>query len=70
VDRPAIMTLRKTAKDGAIAALQASRPGRPRDAREAGEVARVQAENARLSATIVDGSVSWPTFAELTRRHG
>jgi hypothetical protein len=33
VDRTAIMTLRKTAKDGAIAALQASRPGRPRDAR-------------------------------------
>jgi hypothetical protein len=58
VDRSTIMTLRKTAQDGAIAALQASWPGRPRDAREAGEVARVKAENTRLSATIVDGSVS------------
>ena len=33
VDRGTIMTLRKTAKDGANTALQASRPGRPRDAR-------------------------------------
>jgi hypothetical protein len=30
----------------------------PGDAREAGEVARLKAENTRLSATIVDGSVS------------
>jgi hypothetical protein len=29
VDRSTIMALRKTAKDGAIAALQAARPGRP-----------------------------------------
>ena len=51
------MTLRKAAKDGAIAALQASRPGRPRDAREATEVARLSAENARLQATIVELSI-------------
>jgi transposase-like protein len=57
VDRSTIMTLRKTARDGAIAALQASRPGRPRDAREASEVARLQAENARLSATIVEQAI-------------
>ncbi len=57
VDRGTIMTLRKAAKDGAIAALQASRPGRPRDAREATEVARLAAENARLQATIVELSI-------------
>jgi transposase len=57
VDRGTIMTLRKAAKDGAIAALQASRPGRPRDAKEATELARLTAENARLQATIVELSI-------------
>jgi transposase len=57
VDRSTIMTLRKTAKDGAIAALQASRPGRPRDVREATELARLTAENARLQATIVEQAI-------------
>ena len=57
VDRSTIMTLRKTAKDGAIAALQAARPGRPRDARETTELARLTAENARLQATIVELSI-------------
>ncbi len=68
VDRSTIMTLRKVAKDGAIAALQASRPGRRTDAAETSESARLRAENARLSATIVElsielvalrGKVSW-----------
>ena len=68
VDRSTIMTLRKTAKDGALAALQASQPGRRRDAAEASELARMAAENARLQATIVElsielvalrGKVSW-----------
>jgi len=67
VDRSTIMTLRKVARDGAIAALQASRPGR-RDRAEATELARLGAENARLQATIVElsielvalrGKVSW-----------
>jgi transposase len=57
VDRGMIMTLRKGAKDGAIAALQASRPGRPREAREATELAPPAAENARLQATIVELSI-------------
>ena len=57
VDRGTIMTLRKAAKDGAIAALQASRPGRPRDGKEATELARLTAENARLQATIVELSI-------------
>jgi transposase-like protein len=57
VDRSTIMTLRKVARDGAIAALQASRPGRTPDAREATEVARLQAENARLQSTIVEQAI-------------
>ena len=57
VDRGTILTLRKTAKDGALAALQASRPGRPRDAKEASELARLTAENTRLQATIVELSI-------------
>ncbi len=57
VDRGTIMTLRKAAKDGAIAALQASRPGRARDAKEATELARLTAENTRLQATIVELSI-------------
>jgi transposase-like protein len=57
VDRSTIMTLRKVARDGAIAALQASRPGKPRDAREATELARLTAENARLQATIVEQAI-------------
>jgi hypothetical protein len=40
-DRSTSMALRKTAKDGAIAALQLLRPGRRRDAREASELARL-----------------------------
>jgi hypothetical protein len=39
VDRSTSMALRKTAKDGAIAALQVLGPGRRRDAREASELA-------------------------------
>jgi hypothetical protein len=41
VDRSTIMTLRKTALDGAMAALQASQPGRRRDAAEANELAHM-----------------------------
>jgi transposase-like protein len=68
VDRATIMRLRKTAKDGAIAALQAARPGRRQDGGDAGELARLRSENARLQATIVEltvelvalrGKVSW-----------
>ena len=58
VDRSTVMTLRKTARDGAIAALQASRPGRPKQSRaEATELARTRAEVVRLSATIVEQAV-------------
>ncbi len=58
VDRSTVMALRKTARDGAIAALQASRPGRPRaDRAEVSELAGLRAEVVRLSATIVEQAV-------------
>lgn len=58
VDRTTIMTLRKVAKDGAIAALQASRPGRARvDRAELSELARLRADNARLASTIVEQAI-------------
>ena len=57
VDRGTIMTLRKVAKDGAIAALQGSTPGRPRRPPEDSELAALRAENARLQATVVELSI-------------
>lgn len=58
VDRSTVMTLRKTARDGAIAALQASRPGRPKANRaEASELAGLRAEVDRLSATVVEQAI-------------
>lgn len=57
VDRGTIMTLRKVAKDGALAALQASAPGRPRRPAEDAELAALRAENARLQATVVELSI-------------
>ena len=56
VDRSTVLKLRKVAKDGAIAALQASRPGR-RDGAADGELVQLRAENARLSATVVEQAV-------------
>jgi transposase-like protein len=57
VDRSTVMTLRKTARDGAIAALQASRPGRPKKRPETGELVELRAEVARLSATVVEQAI-------------
>jgi transposase len=57
VDRTTIMTLRKAARDGAIAALQ-SRPGRPKQSRaETTELAQLRAEVARLSSVIVEQAI-------------
>jgi hypothetical protein len=64
VDRSTSMALRKSAKDGAIAALQVLGPGRRRDAREASELARPQAEDTLLSSTIVEQAI------ELAALHG
>lgn len=68
VDRSTIITQRKTARDGAIAALQSSRPGRPKKVAETTELVELRAEVARLTATVVEqaielaalrGKVSW-----------
>lgn len=57
VDRSTILTLRKRAKDGAMAALQATHLVRCRDATESGELARLAAENACLQASNVELSI-------------
>ena len=57
IDRTTVMTLRKVAKDGAIAALQTSVPGRRRNPAEESELAGLKAENARLHDTIVELSI-------------
>ena len=58
VDRSVITRLRRVARDGAIAALAASRPGRPsRSREEVTEAAALRAEVARLQATIVEQAV-------------
>jgi transposase len=58
VDRTTIATLRKVAKDGAIAALTASAPGRRKQtAAEASEIAKLKAEVERLQGTIVEQAV-------------
>ncbi len=69
VDRSVITRLRAVARDGAIAALQASKPGRPRQSRqEATEAAALRAEVNRLQATIVDNvavlQFKWLTVSE------
>ncbi len=58
VDRTTIATLRKVALDGAIAALQASRPGQRKvSAEEASELAKLRAEVDRLGAVVIDQAV-------------
>ena len=58
VDRTTIATLRRVAKDGAIAALTAAQPGRRKHtASEASEIAKLRAELDRLSNTIVEQAI-------------
>lgn len=58
VDRSVVARLRAVARDGAIAALQSSRPGRPRQSRqEASEAAALRSEVERLQATVVEQAV-------------
>jgi transposase len=58
VDRTTIATLRKTARDGAIAALQASKPGQRKvTAAEASELAKLRAEVDRLGSVVIDQAV-------------
>jgi transposase-like protein len=58
VDRSTIVTLRRVAKDGAIAALTAAVPGRRKQtAAEASEVAKLRAEVDRLGGVIIEQAV-------------
>ena len=55
VDRSVIARLRAVARDGAIAALQSSKPGRAR--KSVSEAAALRAEVERLQATVVEQAV-------------
>lgn len=58
VDRTVITRIRSVARDGAIAALQASKPGKPTMSRsETAQVAALEAEVARLQKTVVEQAV-------------
>ena len=58
VDRTTIATLRRVAKDGAIAALTASTPGRRKQsAVEVSELAKLKAEVDRLGGVIIEQAV-------------
>src|SRR6202011_2963337 len=58
VDRTTIATLRKVARDGAIAALQASRPGQRKvSSQEASALDQLQADVDRLGAVVIDQAV-------------
>ena len=51
VDVSTVIKVRKTAKDGALAAFTAARPGRPSSIHEA-ELEELRAENARLGHAV------------------
>jgi transposase len=51
-----VIKLRRLAKDGALAAFAASRPGRPASSEQI-EIEELQAENARLSEALKELAV-------------
>ncbi len=57
VVRSTISNMKRTARDGAIAALQASKPGRKRAMVDDSEAARLRAEVARLQDVIVEQAI-------------
>jgi hypothetical protein len=58
VDRTVITRIRTVARDGAIAALQASKPGKPAMSRaETARTVELEAEVARLQQTVVEQAV-------------
>ena len=56
VDRSTIATMKRVARNGAIAALQA-KPGRKRSTQEESELARLRAEVTRLQDVVVDQAI-------------
>jgi len=57
VDPTTVMKLRRVAKEGALAALAAARPGRPRRSDEEAELTAAKAEVARLTEAVKELSV-------------
>ncbi len=58
VDRSTITRIRTLARDGAIAALQASKPGRSKTSRaERSKITELESEVARLQATVIEQAV-------------
>ena len=58
VDRSTVVTVCRTAKQGALDALAASRPGRPGQSPEQAELAEAREEIARLRATVTEQAVA------------
>ncbi len=58
VDRSTVVTVCKTAKQGALDALAASRPGRKGQSPEEVELAEAREEIARLRATVTEQAVA------------
>jgi transposase-like protein len=57
VDPTTVMKLRRVAKEGALTALAAARPGRPRHPEEDAELAAARAEVARLGEAVKELAV-------------
>lgn len=65
VDRTTIATLRRVAKDGAIAALTAAQPGRRKvSPQEASELAKLRAEVDRLGGVIIEQAIELAALRE------
>ena len=58
VDRSTVVTVCRTAKQGALDALAAARPGRPGQSPEQAELAQAREEIARLRATVTEQAVA------------
>ena len=68
VDRTTIATLRRVAKDDAIAALTASQPGRRKvSPQEASELAKLKAEVDRLGGVIIEQAIELAALRERSR---
>ena len=58
VDRSTVVSICRTAKQGALGALAAARPGRPGKSAEQLELEEARAEIERLRATVTEQAVS------------
>ena len=58
VDRTTVVSICRTAKQGALDALAAARPGRPGSSAEQAELEQARAEIERLRATVTEQAVA------------